>query len=60
MNGDPKSARQMFEQSLEQSKNLRWQEGLVQARNAIRRLDRRQFEAPSPPLDPEPGIVPTK
>lgn len=60
MNGDPKSARQMFEQSLEQSKNLRWQEGLVQARNAIRRLDRRQFEEPSPPLGPEPGSVPTK
>jgi hypothetical protein len=59
MNGDPKSARQMFEQSLEQSKNLRWQEGLAQARNAIRRLDRRQFEELSP-ADPEPGIVPDK
>jgi hypothetical protein len=60
MNGDPKSARQMFGQSLEQSKNLRWQEGLAQARNAIRRLDRRVFEEPSPPPDPEPGIVPKK
>ena len=60
MNGDPKSARQMFEQSLEQSKNLRWQEGLAQARNAIRRLDRRQFEEPSQLPDPELGIVPKK
>jgi len=60
MNGDPKSARQMFEQSLEQSRDLRWQEGLAQARNAIRRLDRRQFEEPLQPPDPELGIVPKK
>jgi hypothetical protein len=60
MNGDPKSARQMFEQSVEQSRNLRWQEGVAQARNAIRRLDRRQFEEPSLPPDPELGMVPKK
>ncbi|KAH9031632.1 hypothetical protein EDB85DRAFT_2074057 [Lactarius pseudohatsudake] len=60
MNGDPKSARQKFEQSLEQSKNLRWQEGMAQARNAIRRLDREQFDAPPHLPDPELGIVPKK
>lgn len=60
MNGDPKSARQKFEQSLEQSKNLRWQEGMTQARNAIRRLDREQFDAPPHLPDPELGIVPKK
>ena len=60
MNGDPKSARQMFEQSFEQSKGLRWQEGVAQARNAIRRLDRRQFEEPSPLPDPELGKEPKK
>lgn len=53
MNDDPRSARQMFEQSLEQSKNLKWQEGMAQARNAIRRLNRLQFDAPSHPSDPE-------
>jgi hypothetical protein len=59
MNGDPMSARQMFEQSLEQSKNLRWQEGMAQARNAIRRLNREQFDVPSHSPDPE-LVVPKK
>jgi hypothetical protein len=44
MNGDPKSARQLFEQSFEQSKKLKSQEGLMQARRAIRRLDIKQYE----------------
>jgi len=46
MNDDPKSARQFFEQSLEQSKKLKFQEGMTQARNAIRRLDNKQFATP--------------
>ena len=60
MNDDSESARQMFEQSLEQSRNLRWQEGMMQARNAIRRLDREQFDAPSRPSNPELGTIPKK
>ena len=54
MNNDPKSARQLFEQSFEQSKKLKCQEGLVQARRAIRRLDIKQYdtaERPSPQPD---------
>ncbi|KAI0278096.1 hypothetical protein BGY98DRAFT_1097003 [Russula aff. rugulosa BPL654] len=46
MNGDPKSARQLFEQSFEQSKKLKSQEGLMQARRAIRRLDSKQYDTP--------------
>jgi hypothetical protein len=46
MNDDPKSARQLFEQSFEQSKKLKSQEGLMQARRAIRRLDIKQYDAP--------------
>jgi hypothetical protein len=46
MNDDPKSARQFFEQSLEQSKKLKFQEGMTQARNAIRRLDNKQLAIP--------------
>jgi hypothetical protein len=46
MNDDAKSARQFFEQSLEQSKKLKFQEGVMQARNAIRRLDNKQFVTP--------------
>ena len=49
MNGDPKSARKLFEQSLEQSKKLKSQEGLMQARGAIRRLDIRQYDTPQHP-----------
>ncbi len=52
MNGDPQSARQLFEQSFEQSKKLKSQEGLMQARRAIRRLDIKQYDTsqhPSPP-----------
>ena len=45
MNDDPKSARQLFEQSFEQSKKLKSQEGLMQARRAIRRLDIKQYDA---------------
>jgi hypothetical protein len=48
MNDDPKSARQFFERSLEQSKKLNFQEGMMQARNAIRRLDNKQFATPPP------------
>lgn len=44
MNDDPKSARELFEQSLEQSKKLKFQEGMVQARSAIRRLDNKQYD----------------
>ena len=46
MNRDPKSARQLFEQSFEQSKKLKSQEGLMQARRAIRRLDIKQYDTP--------------
>jgi hypothetical protein len=46
MNDDPKSARQLFEQSFEQSKKLKSQEGLMQARRAIRRLDSKQYDIP--------------
>ena len=49
MNGDPKSARQLFEQSFEQSKKLKYQEGLMQARRAIRRLDIKQYDTPQYP-----------
>lgn len=49
MDGDPKSARQLFEQSFEQSKKLKSQEGLMQARRAIRRLDIKQYDAPQHP-----------
>lgn len=49
MNGDSKSARQLFEQSFEQSKKLKSQEGLMQARRAIRRLDIKQYDTPQPP-----------
>ncbi len=49
MNGDPKSARQLFEQSFEQSKRLKSQEGLMQARRAIRRLDIKQYDTPQHP-----------
>jgi hypothetical protein len=49
MNDDPKSARQLFEQSFEQSKKLKFQEGLMQARRAIRRLDTKQYDTPQPP-----------
>jgi hypothetical protein len=49
MNGDPKFARQLFEQSFEQSKKLKSQEGLMQARRAIRRLDIKQYDAPQHP-----------
>ena len=53
MNGDPKSARQLFEQSFEQSKKLKSQEGLMQAKRAIRRLDTKQYDAPQHP-SPQP------
>jgi hypothetical protein len=46
MNDDPKSARQLFEQSFEQSKKLKSQEGLMQARRAIRRLESKQYDTP--------------
>jgi len=49
MNGDPKSARHLFEQSFEQSKKLKSQEGLMQARRAIRRLDIKQYDLPQHP-----------
>jgi len=51
MNGDPESARQLFEQSLGQAKKLKFQEGIMQARNAIRRLGIKQYgtsQTPSP------------
>jgi hypothetical protein len=51
MNGDPKSARQLFEQSFEQSKKLKSQEGLTQARRAIRRLDIKKHDTPQPQRD---------
>jgi hypothetical protein len=54
MNDDPKSARQFFEQSLEQSKKLKFQEGMMQAKNAIRRLDNKQYATPPPPPPPPP------
>ncbi|KAI0252470.1 hypothetical protein BJV78DRAFT_1281594 [Lactifluus subvellereus] len=63
MNDDSKSARQLFEQSLEQSKKLKWQEGVTQGRNAIRRLERKQFDAQvytSPRSDAESGSVPSE
>jgi hypothetical protein len=49
MNDDPKSARQLFEQSFEQSRKLKSQEGLMEARRAIRRLDIKQYDAPQHP-----------
>jgi hypothetical protein len=65
MNGDSKSARQLFEQSFEQSKKLKSQEGLIQARRAIRRLDIKQYDVPqqpSPRLDTstQPGSLPNE
>ncbi|KAI0298704.1 hypothetical protein B0F90DRAFT_1818571 [Multifurca ochricompacta] len=63
MNDDSKSARPLFERSLEQSKKLRSQEGIILARNAIRRLDRKQLDAslhPSPPPDAKSGSVPNE
>ncbi|KAI0000213.1 hypothetical protein BJV74DRAFT_876989 [Russula compacta] len=63
MNADPKSARQLFEQSLEQSKKLKSQEGVLQARSAIRRLDIKQYEtpqhpSPGPNTNTKSGVVP--
>lgn len=65
MNNDPKSARQLFEQSFEQSKKLKFQEGLVQARRAIRRLDIKQYDTPERPSpqsgnSTQPGSVPNE
>ncbi|KAI9507588.1 hypothetical protein F5148DRAFT_1203714 [Russula earlei] len=59
MNGDPEFARQLFEQSLGQAKKLRFQEGITQARSAIRRLDIKQSQPPLPQPDNkiEPGSV---
>ena len=63
MNDDAESARQLFEQSLEQSKKLKWQEGVIQGRNAIRRLERKQFDTQvytSPRSDTKSGSVPSE
>jgi hypothetical protein len=63
MNDDPKSARQFFEQSLEQSKKLKFQEGMMQARSAIRRLGNNMTpQRPSVPLDDnsKSGSVPNE
>ena len=65
MNADPKSARQLFEQSLEQSKKLKSQEGVLQARSAIRRLNIKQYEtpqhlSPGPSTNTESGAVPNE
>jgi hypothetical protein len=57
MNDDPKSARQLFEQSFEQSKKLKSQEGLMQARRAIRRLDIKQYDAPQRDNSTQTGSV---
>jgi hypothetical protein len=57
MNGDPKSARQLLEQSFEQSKKLKSQEGLMQARRAIRRLDMKQYDAPQRGNSTQTGSV---
>ncbi|KAH9998596.1 hypothetical protein BJV77DRAFT_940428 [Russula vinacea] len=63
MNGDSKSARQLFEQSFEQSKRLKSQEGLMEARRAIRRLDIKQYDTPQHPsprsdTGTQPGSLP--
>ena len=42
MSGDGDSAREYFKQSLEQSNNIGLREGVVEAKAAIRRLDRLQ------------------
>jgi len=65
MSGDSKSARQLFGQSLEQSKKLKFQEGMTQARSAIRRLDMRQYDTPQHPSpwpdnDTKSGSVPNE
>lgn len=55
MREDLPKARELFERSLEQSKAVGLREGLFEAKQALRRLDRLQSGASHRPVSPLPS-----
>ena len=40
MDGDVKQSKELYKQSLEQARNIKMREGVIEAQAALRRLDR--------------------
>lgn len=56
MAGDTEQSRDLFQKSLDQAKNIKMREGIIQSQTALRRLDRASKRTSTPTQDDKSGL----